>query len=153
MGTTVALTVVCVLVCAIAFVGAVEILMPNARDRGTPVAASATPTATLNPPRPTLASSTPTPGDEPLPGVDTPATPPPPTPVAVTGTYECPGFSGIESKVPVSMLMNDTFSWGDDPPYKVGNGNGDINWRSDPYHKPSWYMWLHSLRWLGQGIK
>jgi hypothetical protein len=153
LGTTVALTVVCVLVCAIAFVGAVEILMPNARDRGTPVAASATPTATLNPPRPTLASSTPTPGDEPLPGVDTPATPPPPTPVAVTGTYECPGFSGIESKVPVSMLMNDTFSWGDDPPYKVGNGNGDINWRSDPYHKPSWYMWLHSLRWLGQGIK
>jgi hypothetical protein len=49
--------------------------------------------------------------------------------------------------------MKDTFAWGDDPPYRVGNGSGDIQWRSDPYSKPSWYMWLHSLRWLGQGIK
>ena len=73
--------------------------------------------------------------------------------MAVTGTYECTGYSGIESKVPVSMVLQDTFVWGDDPPYQVGDGTGDINWRSDPYNKPSWYMWLHSLRWLGQGIK
>ncbi|MGW7683210.1 heparinase II/III domain-containing protein [Kribbella sp. NPDC054772] len=153
-GTTVALTLVCVLVCGVAFAGAVFVLMPGARDRSTPVAASGSPTPST--PRPNTKPS-PTPGvpsstDEPLPGVDTPATPPPSTPVANTGTYECPGFSGIDSKVPVSMLMNDTFLWGDDPAYKVGNGKGDINWRSNPYQKPSWYMWLHSLRWLGQGI-
>jgi len=67
--------------------------------------------------------------------------------------YQCPGFSGIESRVPVDMLLRDTFVWGDDPPYQVGNGSGDVRWRSDPYKKPSWYMWLHSLRWLGQGIR
>jgi heparinase II/III-like protein len=54
--------------------------------------------------------------------------------------------------VPLRMVMRDTFAWGDDPAYKVGDGSGDIRWRSDPYHKPSWYMWLHSLRWLGHGI-
>ncbi|WP_406053678.1 hypothetical protein [Kribbella sp. NBC_00889] len=48
--------------------------------------------------------------------------------------------------------MRDTFAWGNDPAYKVGDGSGDVRWRSDPYHKPSWYMWLHSLRWLGHGI-
>jgi hypothetical protein len=154
LSTTVALTLVCVLVCAIAFAGAVFVLMPGARDRSTPVVAGGSPTPSK--PKPSTPSPTPSlpdSADEPLPGVDTPATPPPATPVANTGTYECSGYSGIQSKVPVSMLMNDTFSWGDDPPYKVGNGNGDINWRSDPYKKPSWYMWLHSLRWLGQGIE
>lgn len=67
--------------------------------------------------------------------------------------YPCPGFSGIESRVPVKMLLSDTYVWGDDPPYQVGNGSGDIDWRSDPYKRPSWYMWLHSLRWLGQGVR
>ncbi|TKK77004.1 hypothetical protein FDA38_29125 [Kribbella jiaozuonensis] len=128
--------------------------MPGTRDRSTPIVATGSPTpskpkSSTPSPKVTIPDST----DEPLPGVDTPATPPPATPVANTGTYECSGYSGIQAKVPVSMLMNDTFSWGDDPPYKVGNGNGDINWRSDPYKKPSWYMWLHSLRWLGQGIE
>jgi hypothetical protein len=155
-GTTVALTLACVLVCGVAFAGAVFVLMPGVRDRGTPVAAggSATPSSKPKPdPTTSVKASLPESTDEPLPGVDTPATPPPSTPVANTGTYECPGFSGIDSNVPVSMLMRDTFSWGDDPPYKVGDGKGDINWRSDPYHKPSWYMWLHSLRWLGRGIE
>lgn len=148
-GTTVALTVVCVLVCGVAFAGAVTLLMPGARNRGTPVAAVDPPARSTQTPDP----RSPTPIDEPLPGVDTPAAPPPATPVKNTGTYACPGFSGIETKVPVPMILADTFSWGDDPPYQVGNGSGDINWRSDPYHKPSWYMWLHSLRWLGQGIE
>ncbi len=154
LGTTVALTLACVLVCGVAFAGAVFVLMPGARDRGTTPAATGSPTPSTPSPRPTPKPSVPdsTSSEEPLPGVDTPATPPPSTPVANTGTYECPGFSGINSKVPLPMLMNDTFSWGDDPPYKVGNGSGDINWRSDPYKKPSWYMWLHSLRWLGNGI-
>ncbi|GAA2824090.1 heparinase II/III domain-containing protein [Kribbella solani] len=152
-GRTVALTLACVLVCGIAFAGAVFVLMPSARDRSTPSAATGSPTPSRPTPKTTTEPTLPGSTDEPLPGVDTPATPAPSTPVAVTGTYECPGFSGIESKVPVQMLMHDTFAWGDDPPYKVGTGNGDINWRSDPYKKPSWYMWLHSLRWLGKGIQ
>jgi hypothetical protein len=73
--------------------------------------------------------------------------------VARTGTYQCSGYSGIDRKVPLPALLRDTFAWGDDPPYRVGNGAGDIQWRSDPYGEPSWYMWLHSLRWLGQGIE
>ncbi|MGZ0153426.1 heparinase II/III domain-containing protein [Kribbella sp. WER1] len=151
VGRTVALTLACVLVCGVAFAGAVFVLMPGARDRSTTASAGGSPTPSATPkpsqPTPSLADST----DEPLPGVDTPATPPPSTPVANTGTYECPGYSGIQ--VPLTMLMTDTFAWGDDPAYKVGNGNGDINWRADPYKKPSWYMWLHSLRWLGKGIE
>ncbi|WP_427892716.1 heparinase II/III domain-containing protein [Kribbella sp. GL6] len=151
MGRTVALTLACVLVCGVAFAGAVFVLMPGARDRSTTVSAtgSPTPSTPAKPSRP--APSIPETTDEPLPGVDTPATPPPSTPVANTGTYECPGYSGIQ--VPLPMLMSDTFQWGDDPAYKVGNGNGNINWRADPYKKPSWYMWLHSLRWLGKGIE
>ena len=38
-GTTVALTVVCVLVCAVAFAGAVTVLMPSTRQRSTTAAA------------------------------------------------------------------------------------------------------------------
>jgi hypothetical protein len=138
-GTTVALTIACMLVCAIAFAGAITVLMPDARHRGTPVAAAGSPTPVPSP-RPVTTTRLSTP-------------PPASTPVVANGTYQCPGFSGIEAKVPVPMIMADTFAWGDDPPYKVGDGSGDINWRSDPYHKPSWYMWLHSLRWLGQGIE
>ena len=150
LGVTVALTLACVLACGAAFAGAVVVLMPGTRS--TTVSATASPTPTKPPrprptPTPTIAEST----NEPLPGVDTPATPPPSTPVANTGTYECPGYSGIQ--VPLPMLMSDTFAWGDDPPYKVGNGTGNIDWRSNPYKKPSWYMWLHSLRWLGSGIE
>ncbi|GAA1563498.1 MULTISPECIES: heparinase II/III domain-containing protein [Kribbella] len=151
VGTTVALTLVCVLVCAVAFAGAVFVLMPGTRDRSTTAAANGSPTPSSRPKPPQPTPSVPESTDGPLPGVDTPATPPPSTPVANTGTYECPGYSGIQ--VPLPMLMSDTFAWGDDPPYKVGNGSGDVNWRADPYKKPSWYMWLHSLRWLGKGIE
>ncbi|TDD22939.1 hypothetical protein E1218_18675 [Kribbella turkmenica] len=135
--TTIGLTVVCLLACAIAFTGAVTVLLPG-RERSvaaTVPAASPTPSASASPaPRPA------------------PTTPAPSTPVAPTGTYGCSGFSGIAAKVPLPALYRDTFAWGDDPPYQVGDGSGDIRWRSDPYSKPSWYMWLHSLRWLGQGI-
>jgi Heparinase II/III-like protein len=67
-------------------------------------------------------------------------------------TYTCTGFGGIDGQVPVSALMQDTFTWGPWAPYRVGNGSGNVNWRLNPYKNPSWYMWLHSLRWLGQGI-
>jgi hypothetical protein len=70
----------------------------------------------------------------------------------VPDTYTCPGYSGINKTNPLSNLYQDTFTWGTIPPYKVGDGNGNINWRSNPANNPSWYMWLHSLRWLGQGI-
>ncbi|MEU4191971.1 heparinase II/III family protein [Kribbella sp. NPDC026611] len=153
MGTTVALTVVCVLVCGIAFAGAVRVLMPGHRDAGTPAAATGQPEPSVPKPSSTAAKAVAPSEDEPLPGVDTPATPPPEKPVANTNSYACTGYSGIESRVPVSMIYQDTFVWGDDPPYQVGDGNGDVNWKSDPYKKPSWYMWLHSLRWLGQGIQ
>jgi hypothetical protein len=27
-----------------------------------------------------------------------------------------------------------------------------VGWRINPYRNPSWYTWLHSLRWVGQAI-
>jgi hypothetical protein len=71
---------------------------------------------------------------------------------ATPGKYVCPGYSGIDQPNPVARLYQDTFEWSQHPPYQVGNGKGDIDWRANPYNQPSWYMWLHSLRWLGQGI-
>ncbi|WBQ04326.1 heparinase II/III domain-containing protein [Kribbella sp. CA-293567] len=67
--------------------------------------------------------------------------------------YECPKYSGIDGPNPVARIHQDTFQWGVHPAYQVGDGKGDINWRANPYNQPSWYMWLHSLRWLGQGIE
>ncbi|HWD79619.1 MAG TPA: heparinase II/III family protein, partial [Kribbella sp.] len=76
---------------------------------------------------------------------------PAPTP-ARRDVYTCPAYSGIDRDNPLANLYKDTFTWGTTPPTKVGNGKGDINWRMNPDNNPSWYMWLHSLRWLGQGI-
>jgi len=70
----------------------------------------------------------------------------------VQGTYTCSGYAGIDTKNPPTSLMADTFAWGPFKPYRVGDGTGNVNWRVNPYKNPSWYMWLHSLRWLGQGI-
>jgi hypothetical protein len=71
---------------------------------------------------------------------------------AVAGTYSCPGYSSIDDVNPARDVARDIYSWGGYPRYQVGNGAGNINWRVNPYRNPSWYMWLHSLRWLGQGI-
>jgi hypothetical protein len=71
---------------------------------------------------------------------------------ATGGTYTCPGFSTVDDATPLSSVMQDTYTWGGFKPYKVGDGNGNINWKLNPYSNPSWYMWFHSLRWLGQGI-
>ncbi|GAA1134427.1 hypothetical protein GCM10009630_35980 [Kribbella jejuensis] len=76
---------------------------------------------------------------------------PPPAP-ARRDVYTCPAYSGIDRDNPLANLYKDTYTWGTTPPTKVGDGNGDINWRLNPDKNPSWYMWLHSLRWLGQGI-
>lgn len=66
--------------------------------------------------------------------------------------YACPGFSGLEKTNPLANLYADKFQWGPYAAYKVGNGGGNINWSANPYKNASWYMWFHSLRWLGQGI-
>ncbi|MET7283612.1 heparinase II/III family protein [Kribbella sp. NPDC005582] len=71
---------------------------------------------------------------------------------AAAGTYVCPGFSTIDDAVPLTAVLDDTFIWGTFPPYKVGDGNGNINWKLNPYDNPSWYMWFHSLRWIGQSV-
>ncbi|GAA1599653.1 heparinase II/III domain-containing protein [Kribbella karoonensis] len=66
--------------------------------------------------------------------------------------YTCPGFSGLERQNPLADLYADKFTWAPYAAYKVGNGGGNINWSLNPYKNASWYMWFHSLRWLGQGI-
>ncbi|WP_328520418.1 heparinase II/III domain-containing protein [Kribbella sp. NBC_00359] len=66
--------------------------------------------------------------------------------------YACPGFSGIDATNPLANLYKDQFAWGPYAPTKVGNGGGNINWLANPYKNASWYMWFHSLRWLGKGI-
>jgi hypothetical protein len=76
----------------------------------------------------------------------------PPTPVK-QNTYACPAYSGIDHANPVANLYQDKFTWGTTLPTKVGDGKGNIDWRLNPDKNPSWYMWLHSLRWLGQGIE
>lgn len=92
-------------------------------------------------------------GSKAIPGATRPTTPAKPGQVP-QAKYVCPGYSGINADNPVSRLYEDTFQWGKVlPAYQVGNGKGDINWRLNPYDQPSWYMWLHSLRWLGTGIE
>ncbi|HEX7537902.1 MAG TPA: heparinase II/III family protein [Dermatophilaceae bacterium] len=81
---------------------------------------------------------------KPLPGVR------PLAPGAVL--YECPGYSGLQTTNPLPSVLADIFAWGTFAPYKVGNGSGNVNWRLNPYTNASWYLWLHSLRWIGQAI-
>jgi len=77
---------------------------------------------------------------------------PPAAVTAAAGTYTCPGFSTVDDATPLESVLQDTYAWGGFKPYKVGNGSGNVNWKLNPYNNPSWYMWFHSLRWLGQGI-
>ncbi|MFF1822849.1 heparinase II/III family protein [Kribbella sp. NPDC058245] len=131
VGNTVALITACVLVCGIAFAGAVILLGENRR-----LTASGAPSSSPLRQAPTAVPS---------PGAKKPAKP-------VASGYACPGYSGLQKSVLLPMMLNDTFAWGNNAAYKVGNGSGDIKWESDPYTDPSWHLWLHSLRWLGNGI-
>ena len=94
------------------------------------------------------ATAPPAPDIKPLPG---------PAPSALASTpvslYPCVGYRGIDIPNPVRSVKADIFAWSTFAPYKVGNGAGNINWRLNPYRNVSWYMWLHSLRWVGQAIK
>jgi hypothetical protein len=66
--------------------------------------------------------------------------------------YPCTSYSGIDTPNPVPAVIADRFTWGTFAPVAVGNSLGDVNWRLNPYKNASWYMWLHSLRWVGQAI-
>lgn len=128
-------------------------------------AAAITPTASPPPvPSPgiTVLEDLPEPGEAQfVPGRSNvvPATAPPaqdirtnPVKTAAAGSYACPGFGAIDDQTPLANLYRDVFTWGPYAPYRVGNGGGNINWSLNPYGNASWYMWFHSLRWLGQGI-
>ncbi|MFC9691129.1 heparinase II/III family protein [Kribbella sp. NPDC056951] len=132
LGNTVALVAVCALICGIAFTGAIVLLMPSEKGHIAPVGTT----------RPTAPVSQPVAAPVPAAPRTTPA----------TKGYTCPGYSGLQQKIPLKMVLEDTFAWGNNPPYKAGNGSGDIKWESNPYQDPSWHLWLHSLRWLGNGI-
>jgi Heparinase II/III-like protein len=66
--------------------------------------------------------------------------------------YPCTSYSGIDTPNPVPAVMADHFTWSTFAPVTVGNGSGNVSWRLNPYKNASWYMWLHSLRWVGQAI-
>jgi hypothetical protein len=68
------------------------------------------------------------------------------------GTYACTGYGSVDDNTPLSQVLKDQYSWADFPTTRIGDGSGNINWRLNPYKNPSWYMWMHSLRWMGQGI-
>ncbi len=64
----------------------------------------------------------------------------------------CTGYADFARWTPLRQVLADTFTWRSHDPVKVGDGTGNINWRLNPYQHVSWYMWLHSLRWLGSAI-
>lgn len=66
--------------------------------------------------------------------------------------YPCPSYGGIERTNPASAVKADIYAWGPYPRVKVGNGSGNVIWTINPYKNASWYMYFHSLRWLGQAI-
>lgn len=91
-----------------------------------------------------------------------PATAPPATDIAPlpdqrsltpgASLYPCPSYGGIDRTNPVSAVKADIYAWGPYPRVKVGNGSGDVIWTINPYKNASWYMYFHSLRWVGQAI-
>ncbi len=114
------------------------------------------------PPGLTILPALPEPGEaEFVPGASNvvPPTAPPATDIGTSKVqslaapfYACSGFSGIDATNPLANLYKDKFAWGPYAPVVVGNGGGNINWAANPYKNASWYMWFHSLRWLGKGI-
>lgn len=66
--------------------------------------------------------------------------------------YPCPSYGGIDTTNPVAAVKADIYAWGPYPRVKVGNGSGNVIWTINPYRNASWYMYFHSLRWVGQAI-
>ena len=74
--------------------------------------------------------------------------------LAHTSRYNaCIGYSGFASTNTRNTILNDTFQWGSYARFRVGDGTGNINWLANPYRQVSWYMWLHSLRWIGAAVE
>lgn len=93
-------------------------------------------------------STAPATGLTPPPRVADAAAPPPATP-----RYDaCIAYSDFARWNPTAQVLRDTFTWRAYDPVQVGDGTGDIDWSSNPYAQVSWYMWLHSLRWLGAAL-
>ncbi len=65
----------------------------------------------------------------------------------------CIGYQSFLSTNSRDQVLDDSFTWGTYGRYKVGDGTGDINWLANPFRHVSWYMWLHSLRWIGSAIE
>src|SRR5262249_43417095 len=66
------------------------------------------------------------------------------------GTVNCEGYSGTTAYNPRDQVMQDIMGF--PPPFapvKVGDGTGNVDWTTDPYHNASWTLWLLDLRWLG----
>jgi hypothetical protein len=149
----------------LAIVGVTALFVPATAYGRTPVSSTAAAAQPTSPPPVPLPGAEPTvPEPPPLGYIPpyAPATAPPATDITPlpdlrsltpsTSLYPCPGYSGIDGPNPVSAVKADIFAWGPYPRVKVGNGDGNVNWRLNPYKNVSWYTWLQSLRWVGQAI-
>lgn len=65
--------------------------------------------------------------------------------------YPCRGYGGFNNYNPYEQVARDVFKW-EYPAVKVGDGKHNINWKLDPYKKPSWRTWFHALYWTGAAI-
>ncbi|MDO5710914.1 MAG: heparinase II/III family protein [Micrococcales bacterium] len=66
--------------------------------------------------------------------------------------YPCRGYGAFDvANTPAKVTAN-TFTW-EYGTAKVGDGRNNINWKADPYQKPSWRTWFHALYWTGSLIK
>lgn len=77
------------------------------------------------------------------------------SPGSATGarpTYPCVDLDLAAGGNPRDAVLDDRFSWGPYRDTKVGDGNGDIDWSSDPHDRVSWLMWLNAFRWLGSVV-
>ncbi|MBK9100430.1 MAG: heparinase II/III family protein [Austwickia sp.] len=72
----------------------------------------------------------------------------------LTGRYDaCVGYMAFADTNSRDNILDDTFQWGSYARFRIGDGNGNINWLANPYRQVSWYMWLHSLRWTGAALE
>lgn len=72
---------------------------------------------------------------------------------AQAARFPCLGYGGMNQTNPTSKVMRDEFTWSVFRTVRIGNGAGNINWRTNRYKQPSWYTWMHSLLWLGAPIR
>ena len=66
--------------------------------------------------------------------------------------FPCRGYGAFDVANTPALVKANTFTWGYGTA-KVGDGKNNINWKADPYKKPSWRTWFHALYWTGSLIK